>query len=947
MKTKLTPIAAAAAVALAGAMAPAFAQSAAAPAAAASAAVPASKAEEVQRVEVTGIRGSLQQSLTQKRNADSHVEVITAEDVGKLPDKNIADSLQHVPGLTISSAGANEGGFDESDRVSMRGTGPSLTQTLINGHQVASGDWFVLDQTGTVGRSVSYTLLPSELVGSVVIHKSSQASLVEGGVAGSVDIITRKPLDAHKQFEAEASIGAVYADLPGKTDPQLSGLVNWKNEPGTFGVLLQAFSETRHLRRDGVEELGYEQIAPGSSVALAHPDLAGVWYPQSIGAALFEQTRKRTGGLIDLEIKPNTSTALDLNGFYSKLEATNYNRNYLLWGTHFINQGNSSCSYPTDPVTGKPSTVATACVGQSPNAGYVVRNNTLVSATFSPTMLDPSNGLVTPVQHGIYDQISRPAEGSETKFIDFDGDFRLSDKFRLTSKIGYTNGVGRTPSQDVLEADIKGSGGQYQLNGTNSAPSFSLPGANNTSPAGGNASLDWIFGDEDTKTIDKENWQQLDGVYDVDMGPLVSLKFGGRATDHTRQALHIVAQGPISNPTTGLSPFDNANWPQTFSNYPSNFGQNLGGSVPGGVWYYTPAQLAAFDAQYTNRDPSSREYYPHEFSVHETTNAAYLQGNLEGNKWSGDVGLRFVNTGEHVLTFQPATATTPGALTNSAFGPFVPVNTNHSYNDLLPSGNLKFDLSKTLVARVAASRTMTRADYSALAGTVSLTPPAVAGGVGSGSGGNPDLKPITSNNVDTSLEWYFADRALLSVSAFYMDLTNFIGYGQVNKTYTTFDANNPKGAQVDYLLTVPINSSGKVKGLEFAWEQPIYGNFGLTANYTYTDAKEDGGGPLVGASKNTYNLGGYFENDLLNARVSYNHRSSFYSGLDRETAFSQAAVGELSATLGVTVNKYMSVTLDGRNLNNPKLKYYALNTDQPRSIYENGRQYFLTARFKY
>src|SRR5438105_3438351 len=152
-----------------------------------------SSSQNLQEVVVTGIRASLEQSLEQKRAADSVEEVTTSEEVGKMPDKNIADSLKRVSGVTISSAGASEGGFDENDRVSLRGTGPSLTQTLINGHNVASGDWFVLNQVTTVGRSVSYTLLPSELVSKVVVHKSSEASLVEGGVAGTVDIITRKP----------------------------------------------------------------------------------------------------------------------------------------------------------------------------------------------------------------------------------------------------------------------------------------------------------------------------------------------------------------------------------------------------------------------------------------------------------------------------------------------------------------------------------------------------------------------------------------------------------------------------------------------------------------------------------------------------------------------------------------------------------------------------------
>src|SRR6202035_1261608 len=246
-------------------------------------AAPAPDNSALDEIVVTGYRKSVEASLEAKRDATGLVDVITADDIGKMPDKNVADSLARVPGVTTSAAGANEGGFDENDRVSMRGTNPSLTQTLINGHSVAAGDWFVLDQTGTVGRSVSYTLLPSELVSQIVVHKSSEASLVEGGVAGSVDIITRKPLDLDKPFTVEASAGAVYADLPKKTDPQFSGLVNSHNEDKTFGMLVQGFYEERHLQRNGVELRGHDTIAPGSPIATALPDLSGVVYPTDIG----------------------------------------------------------------------------------------------------------------------------------------------------------------------------------------------------------------------------------------------------------------------------------------------------------------------------------------------------------------------------------------------------------------------------------------------------------------------------------------------------------------------------------------------------------------------------------------------------------------------------------------------------------------------------------------
>jgi len=947
MKTKLTPIAAATAVALAGAIAaPAFAQSAVAPATAASA---AKEKEAVQTVEITGIRASMQQSLNQKRNAESHVEVITAEDVGKLPDKNVADSLQRLPGVTISSAGATEGGFDESDRVSMRGTNPSYTQTLVNGHNVASGDWFALDQTstGAVGRSVSYTLLPSEVVGSVVVHKSSQADLVEGGVVGSVDIITRKPLDFKKPFSAFASLGGVYADLPRKKDPQASLLLNFKNDAGTFGVLGQVFYEKRHLRRDGVEELGYEQIAATTvdpvtkqtvptKLSQSNPDLVGVWYPTAIGAALFTQERTRKGGLLDFQLKPNNNVSLDLNGFYSKLEASNFNRNFLLWNTHFINQGN----------------------GQAPEPGYVVSTqngvSTLTSATFTetdPTQLD-ANGQPKHIQHGIYDQISRPGEGATTQYLDLDGDFRISDSFKLTSKFGVSKGTGVTPSQDVLEADVTHTGGAYQLNGSNNAASFSLPGLDpSATPTAANYGLDWIFGANNVKVKDSEAWQQIDGEYSADAGVLASIKFGARTNQHKRDSLGTLNAGAKGG-------WDPSTWPTPISNYPNNFGSSLGGNIPANIWYFTPAQLAAFDAQYKNlgdgsfNSPTSRNYPGFDYSVHETTAAGYVMANLEGSKWSGNVGVRLVRTTESVLFYtsgsgDPSSPRPSAGAIDSAWGWWLPQVVNHAYTDPLPSANFRFELSKDLVGRIAASRTMTRADYTALAGSASLTPPATDTGIGSGSAGNPNLKPITSNNLDATLEWYFADRALLSASLFYMDLTSYVSLGHTTGVYQTQTHDHPLGTPITYVLTTPINSSAKVHGIELAWTQPIWGGFGADTNLTALSYSTADGSPLVGASKLTYNVSGFYENDLFSARLGWNHRSKFYSGLDRQTAFSQAAVGDLTASLNFNITKEIAVHFDARNLNNPKLKYYALNSDQPRAIYSNGRQYYLTASYEF
>jgi iron complex outermembrane receptor protein len=888
-------------------------------------------AESLEVVEVHGIRDSLKKSLETKRDADSHVDVITAEDIGKMPDKNVADSLTRVPGVTTSSASANEGGFDENDRVSMRGTNPSLTQTLINGHTVSSGDWFVLNQTGTVGRSVTYTLLPSELVGKVVVHKTSEASDLEGGVAGSVDIQTRKPLDFSKPVTVEATVGAVYAQLPDKTDPQFSGLFNWKNDDGTIGVLLQGFSEKRHLRRDGQELLGYEQIAPGSPVATAHPDLAGVWYPKLIGAALFEQERKRQGGLIDIEYAPTKELTLDLSAFSSKMEAANYNRNYMMWTTHFLNQGN----------------------GQSPDPGYVVRNGTLVSANFAA---------VPGTQYGVYDQISRPDASSNSSFVNLDARFRASDSLTFTGKLGTTSGNGKTPTQNVAEWNTGvGSGAGYQLNGIGSAANWSLGSA---SPSAAPTALGWIFGDQNINVRDKEGWGQLDGDLLLGDGVLTALKFGGRYSDHTRKSEDVIGQGPkcadgtaggaafnwgaqyyCTDPTG--SPFNPANFPQGVGYYPSNYGSGLGGSFPGNVWFFSPDQLAAYDNKYTTRVAGPRSDWTSDYSLEEKNSALYVQADMNGQGWSGNVGVRLVKTDEHVVANVAANATTPGAITTSLFGAYLPTSFDNTYNDILPSANVKFDLSEDLLLRLAASKTMTRADYSALAGSISLSPPAAPGATGSGSGSNPDLKPVRSNNLDASLEWYFASHSLLSASVFYMDLTNYIGLGQITRSFKTYSTVYPQGFDAPYVLTVPVNSQGSVKGVELAYQQPLFDNFGIAMNYTYADGKEKGGGALVGTSKSTYNVSGYYENDRFNARVSYTYRSDFFSGLDRSTAFYQAGGGNLAASFGYKLDDRWSFSLDALNLNNPTLKYFALNKDQPRSIYQSGRQYYLSAHFKF
>jgi iron complex outermembrane receptor protein len=869
---------------------------------------------KVDSISVTGIRGSLEKSIETKRNADSVVEVITAEDIGKMPDKNIADAVSRVPGVTISSQSGGSGGFDENDRVSMRGTNPSLTQTLINGHPVASGDWFVLDQVGLVGRSVSFSLLPSELVSQVIIRKSATADLVEGGVAGAVDIITRKPLQFRKNVTLEASAGVVYADLPRKSDPQANALINWKNDAGNFGVMLQGFTETRHLRRDGQEILGYGTISPTSALAIAKPDLANVAYPTLIGSSLFEQKRERKGGLIDIQVKATDRIELNLDAFKSRMEATNYNRNWMMWGSKIIGDNNR---VPTS---------------------YTVRNGTLVAADWT------SIGTATNKdQYAIVDQIYRPGTYSETEYYNLDAKWRATDRLTLNGKIGSTKGKGETPTQDVFEGDVFNTGARYSMNGISSPVSVAFPTGNPSVFTG--TSLDWIFGASPAGTHDKEDYAQFDGEFAMDAGVLTNLKFGARGAEHKRDTFQ-VAQGPNF---AGPDPFAASNLPAwNGETYPGNFGSRIGGDFPRNVWMLSPGELQRWGDIYSNRDPVSRRYWPGEFSLKEKVSAAYLMANFEGSWWNANAGVRLVKTKEEVTVnvaipgsvcgALAACPQVPGAITTSAFGSFYQKLVSHDYSDTLPSANLKLDVAPNMVVRLAASRVMARPDFSALGGSITADDTTLTG-----NGGNPDLKPIRSDNIEGTFEWYYAPRSLLSVGVFDMKLKNYVAFG----TYQTQLLNIRENAFRTYTISAPVNSSGKIQGMELSWQQPLPMGFGVQANYTYADAKESGGQDLVGASKNTYNVSAYYESHGFGARLAYTYRSAFFVGLDRSTPQYQDDTGTLAASLSYDVTKNLSLNFDALNLNDPILKYYGANKDQPRAFYANGRQYYFTMRVKF
>jgi iron complex outermembrane recepter protein len=854
--------------------------------------------EKIEEVIVTGIRGSLRASLETKREATGVVDALTAEDVGKFPDKNLAEALQRVPGIVVNRE------FGEGERVSVRGTSPNLTKTLLNGHSVATADWFVLEQLATT-RSFNYLMMPSEIIGQVVVNKSSQADLEEGGIGATIDVRTRNPLDLESMTMNLSASGA-YSERSDEVDPQASGLFSWKNGTDTLGLLVAAVYQERNIRRDGVEVLGYFPFDTA-----AGPATSNVLVPSLIGSALFEQERVRSGGNFALQFRPSDALDINVTGLYSKFEADNSNANFLAWGANALGGGGT--------LTNATLTGDTAVAG------------TVTSATGGTTG-----------RAMVYDVFYRFAT-AETRSIDFDAEFRPNDTWAMHFKVGYTDAEGNTDDQILAEFGSPGSF-SYDLRGRTPQVSFSL---DPTNPAAMNfdfGNLNEILNDDD------ELYVYADITRDLQIGALKSVKFGGKYTDHDRELVfNATTYGTFFAPLNAGGCNGGPCNSQFFAgpNTPGDFLENLAG---GGTLdrYWLPNRSRIEDVWFgnlTGRIP----YPPQNFTVEEKAYAGYVMGNLAGDRWRGNAGLRIVRTEQ---TSQGNQIGVPNPQVSSPFGDYSPVSVERSYTDVLPSLNFAYDLTDDIVLRFAAARVMTRADFVDIAPRITINAGALTA-----NGGDPNTDPYRANQFDLSAEWYPAPDMAFALGVFYKDLVSFITDDVTTRILPVSTANPISACTpinlAQQLFNCPLtvnqrtNNEGRISGFEIGATAPFGGGFGFQTNYTFSDAEANNGDPIPGASKDQFNLSTYFENKRLSARLSYTYRSDFFVTFDRSTQLNQQALESIDASVVVNILDNLALTFDGINLTNEKIVQFATEEFRPRAIYDNGRIYYAGVRMKF
>jgi iron complex outermembrane receptor protein len=858
--------------------------------------------DTVDEVVVTGIRASIQQSIETKRNANAVVDVLSAEDVGKFPDKNLAEALQRVPGVTINRE------FGEGERVSLRGLAPNLTRTLYNGHGLATADWFILDQQSAT-RSFNFLMLPSEIIGQTVVYKSPTADLEEGGVGGTVNVITRKPLDL-EPLTVYASAQGAYTEMSDKWDPQFSGLVSWKNADETLGVLVAGVYQKRQIRRDAIEVLGYSNYTLNGQSLLV---------PALIGSALFQQERVRQGANFEVQWKPNDRVELALSGLYSKFDADNFNQNYMAWGSNALGSAGGTLTNAT------------------------IQDDTVVAGTITS---GPGGRAV------VFDAIDRSAL-AETRNINFEAKLNPTEDWALRFQVGYTDASGDTESQPFAEFAQPGSF-TYDLRG--GLPKVSYGGGiNPASPAGmifDFASLHQITND------DSEFYAYADAERQLELGALSAVKFGVKYTDHERETdFQATTYGGFFMPLEASGCGGRC----TAANFaggplPSDFAEDF--AQPGALTSYWQVDRDKLQSIFYGLPASVRARvpnYPEIFSVQEKAFAGYVMGEFEGEGWRGNIGVRVINTEQTSTGYGTSLAATDPGRVSNAFGDFRLISVTREYTDVLPSANFTFDLTDDLILRFAAARVMGRPDFTDIAPRVSLNPGAL-----SGAGGDPNIDPYRANQFDVSFEWYPRPQTMVAAALYLKDLQSFITDRPVTQTFgietqtpnaslcTPAGGANPNLFNCQFTINRRANGGGgKLQGVELSVQAPIWNGFGVLGSYTYSDAELDSGEPLPGNSTHAFNLTAFYENDRLSARLAYAQRSEFFVTFDRATQLNQDGLKQLDASVVFNVTDQLALTFDAQNLTDEEIVQYAGDSFRPRGTYDYGRTYFVGARFRY
>ncbi len=907
---------------------------------------------------VTGFRQSLEAALNVKRDSVAAVDAIVAEDIAKFPDQNLAESLQRIPGISISRDAG------EGRSITVRGLSSQFTRVRVNGMETIATS--VDGASANRDRAFDFNVFASELFSSLVVRKTAEASLDEGSLGAVVDLNTGNPLAGKSGFTGAASLVGSYNDLSEKVGPRVAGLLSWRNDAGTFGASVSAaYSNTKTLelgnntvrwaqaRFDSVNGVNCFTTANSGgtynagNAACDQATLA--FHPRIPRYGEVAHDRERLGVTGSVQFAPTDSTKLSIDALYSKFDAVREEK----WGEVLLRSNERSINL-VNPVYDS--------------------NNNMISATLNDAWV----------------RTEHYKRKSSTEFYQVGGtwDQDLSDSFRFTLTGGVSKSNADIPVETTIIFDDRDAQG-YSFDYTNMAFPKLTFGTSVTDPA--NFQLAEIR-DRPSNVTNRFKTAQLRTEWDIADGFTVKAgavwrRFNFDLEAYTRDtavcgnggtSLVTSTSGTIAcSPSSLFGPTAVYGFPVTAALSEmftlGNAGQPAGNT---NSWLVPNlAASAAFTGLYSRPLANDTGNIR---GVQETTKGAYLQfdakGDVLGLEYALNAGIRYAKTDQ------------------SSYGLVSGVNATvtRSYEDWLPSANLALFPTDNLILRAAIADVMTRPTLG------SLTPGGSADGFNFRvTSGNPFLEPYRATNIDLAAEWYFAPQALLSVAWFKKDVKTFTQsasltgatFAQTGLPLSVLSPSSPAAlnpallTQPIWTLSTTVNGSGAtLKGWEVAAQIPFkvftegfFGNFGIIANATFIDSNANFNlqGPITVArqangslgaltpvaltntlsnvSKRAYNGTFYYDDGTFSGRVMVSYRGRYHEGASGTGNLLEGygATTNLDASLRYKLTEWLELSVEGNNLLDT-YRYRFTDFDADRN-YENnhfGRTFLFGARMK-
>ncbi len=916
-----------------GASASAFTLLAAAHAAAQEAPAPAPAqpaSDEVEAIVVTGFRASLQSAINLKRNESGVVDAIKAEDIAQFPDLNLAESLQRIPGVSISRING------EGRQITVRGLGSEYTRVRINGMEAISTTGGTANSGGTNrGRGFDFNVFASDLFNSIAVRKTASADVEEGSLGATVDLTTARAFDSRKP-QLVLSAGASYNDLSEKTTPRVSVLASNTFFDGKVGALISVAYEERHLKEEGANITrwatgasngGFNSASTVPGYTIAQINSANLFAPRIPAYVSYDIESKRLGVAGSLQYKPTSDTQVTLDALYAYLAGTRKEAQLQAIGLSRAN-------------TGKPQTII---------RDGVVENGNLVYAQMDNVDLRTQSA---------YDELN-----TEFKQFTLSATHDFNERLRIGGLAGYSDSTFTQPVSTIVTFDRANSQNYVYDFRKGRAPQILL-GFDPTDPTS------WAStnGTSEVRIRPQfvENQFSTAKVYgEWDLNDNLRLKAGvdWRKFEYDSYGQYRTSETVVQT----LTPAQLASVSKVFSGFGRNMDLPAGNFtswlVPDIDKYAALLNIYSNSGIYALTDTNNSSARGQYGAVEEQDTGAYVQAEFKFNAFGlpfrGDAGVRRVHTQQESAGY----AAVSGAIQR--------VEVKRDYDVTLPSFNLAADVSDTIVARVSAAQTIARP------GIGSLSPGgdvAVQGANRTYSSGNPYLTPTKSDNLDFSLEWYPSQGAMLAVGLFYKRIDTFVATLRREAVYNTLGlpdslltGTGATSSEV-FQVTQPVNSDGgDLKGFEINLQQPFtflpgfWRHFGVVANYTYVDSQIEyltsttPGAPtvnatLVGLSKNAANLTLYYETEKWSVRGSLAYRDGYLTqvpGSDGNTVQGTNETLNVDLQASWNIRDNLKLSLEGVNLTDEFNDQYVGDSNRLNVYTHSGRQFLVGLRYNF